>query len=726
MPVTLDARTAARIRIGSSAPFILNKGVVEQIQTPHKPQREDDGTIFVKGFVSMKSEDRHGDNIDPRIFDIDGFMSNPQLFFDHKKWRRKDGNEVNIGRVTSMHAVKVRKKRLDDNRAKFELVDLRGDREVVDTVTEEDFQLKNGDRGLWVVCHVMEPDAVDLVEQGRVNAFSWRGFLFEKSSGERVKADLHEVSLVLVPANQRALFAIGKNFDSPEDYLGESVIVTPQGSAFLLVEQDGVVTVERSREKFVVVWQRDNGMGEDIIRLSDAVHTREEAVTVARKFDASSVVLVMRLTDRDTEFGDPIYEVTDVVQSTSLQRNFGDDTAAAVDKGAISYNRAHRGGTPVAARGRAWDAYEEIRKADVDDLGTMSAWVDPKNANDKTSYRLLHHTAADNCAVVWDGVKSAMEALLDTYSDTQIPKGDRRAVYNHLARHYRDDFDEEPPPFREKISVESVDDEFVSSLTNRMTALQDVSQYDDGRNEDVDMARELTPTEERLLRVNENIVATLASKGASDADSYDDAAKGGDRVGKVEELLEKITDAVKSTAERVDDMSRRVTALEEEKTAADDKQAGGGDEGTGAGGGAAHKSDDDTATAGKGDDSAASGEGRGETDYDYDSSNGGSAGEVALIKALNDLVEKTERMHADIDTVTRRLDRVERQPSRKGSIEDPDDDAAISKSEDEKRAEAVRKSLESLPAEERDELLKRVGRRRLGRRMIPANVGRKP
>ena len=47
---------------------------------------------------------------------------------------------------------------------------------------------------------------------------------------------------------------------------------------------------------------------------------------------------------------------------------------------------------------------------------------------------------------VWRGVAAAMAALKGARGGVDISSADRRGVYNHLARHYRE-FDEEPPEF---------------------------------------------------------------------------------------------------------------------------------------------------------------------------------------------------------------------------------------------------------------------------------------
>jgi phage head maturation protease len=76
-------------------------------------------------------------------------------------------------------------------------------------------------------------------------------------------------------------------------------------------------------------------------------------------------------------------------------------------------------------------------------------WYDQTKPENITSYKLPHHTIREgNLIAIWRGVTAAMGALLGARGGVDLPEGDRRAVYNHLARHYRD-FEREPPEFRE-------------------------------------------------------------------------------------------------------------------------------------------------------------------------------------------------------------------------------------------------------------------------------------
>lgn len=94
-----------------------------------------------------------------------------------------------------------------------------------------------------------------------------------------------------------------------------------------------------------------------------------------------------------------------------------------------------------------WDAGKEVKEADIDDLKLMCTWYDKENADVKGSYKLPHHTAGNHKAV-WHGVAAAMGALLGARGGVNIPDGDRKGVYNHLAKHYKQ-FDKDVPEFKE-------------------------------------------------------------------------------------------------------------------------------------------------------------------------------------------------------------------------------------------------------------------------------------
>lgn len=147
-------------------------------------------------------------------------------------------------------------------------------------------------------------------------------------------------------------------------------------------------------------------------------------------------------------------------------KSVGNGTA---EKGAISYNSAHPDGTPKAPEDEEWDGPAEVAAAEVEDLKVMCAWVDSENADKKGAYKLPHHKASGQHAVVWRGVSAAMAALLGARGGVNIPEGDRRGVYNHLAKHYRE-FDKEPPEFAD---YDLDDPEKIIALVARCYALDE-------------------------------------------------------------------------------------------------------------------------------------------------------------------------------------------------------------------------------------------------------------
>jgi HK97 family phage prohead protease len=111
------------------------------------------------------------------------------------------------------------------------------------------------------------------------------------------------------------------------------------------------------------------------------------------------------------------------------------------DKGVIGYKKY-----PLAPKDESWNGPQQVAAAEVADLKKMCTWVDSENPDIKGSYKLPHHKA-DGYSTVWRGVAAAMGVLLGARGGVNLPEGDRKGVYNHLAKHYRE-FEEEPPEFK--------------------------------------------------------------------------------------------------------------------------------------------------------------------------------------------------------------------------------------------------------------------------------------
>lgn len=194
-------------------PDSLDECTVERVQCSAVFMEKDAvGTdFFVRGFASMNSEDRDGDAIDPTLFDTKTFLANPQLWVNHMLWKDTNGNGHAVGSVVEAVPVKVE---MQQNAKTMDLLYLTG--ESVGKVyraavpTDDLLEMKNGDRGLWVVVKVDTPEVQTAVTERRLNAFSWQGLIHRRKNGAVARIDLFEVSLVNVPAHQRGLLQIGK------------------------------------------------------------------------------------------------------------------------------------------------------------------------------------------------------------------------------------------------------------------------------------------------------------------------------------------------------------------------------------------------------------------------------------------------------------------------------------------------------------------------------------
>lgn len=172
-------------------------------------------------------------------------------------------------------------------------------------------------------------------------------------------------------------------------------------------------------------------------------------------------------------------------------------------KGVIPYKE-----TPKAPEDETWDAGKEVKEADIDDLKVMSAWYDSKNADTKDAYKLPHHKASGSHSVVWKGVAAAMGALRGARGGVAIPAGDKKGVYNHLVKHYKQ-FDKEPPEFRAlddgltyadqaETALAAVDD-----LVTRTKSLADLRRED---------GRDLSDTNRERIKELQESLSTVAKE----------------------------------------------------------------------------------------------------------------------------------------------------------------------------------------------------------------------
>ena len=91
---------------------------------------------------------------------------------------------------------------------------------------------------------------------------------------------------------------------------------------------------------------------------------------------------------------------------------------------------------------KAWDDLSVPEKRHIAGHFAYSKDNPPETFDD---LKLPHHEAKTG-TVVWSGVKAAMGALMGARGGVDV-EGDRKAVYEHLAAHYRQ-FEKEPPELK--------------------------------------------------------------------------------------------------------------------------------------------------------------------------------------------------------------------------------------------------------------------------------------
>jgi HK97 family phage prohead protease len=153
------------------------------------------------------------------------------------------------------------------------------------------------------------------------------------------------------------------------------------------------------------------------------------------KYEAQNIISICKSSVRESWANREMLQILDGLESANLNISRMDK------KGVIPFKSY-----PLASLTATWSGSTEVRKADVNDLKRISTWFDSSSPDVKSSYKLPHHRA-EGFTTVWRGVAAAMGALLGARGGVNIPSGDKRGVYSHLARHY-EQFEKEPPEFK--------------------------------------------------------------------------------------------------------------------------------------------------------------------------------------------------------------------------------------------------------------------------------------
>lgn len=158
--------------------------------------------------------------------------------------------------------------------------------------------------------------------------------------------------------------------------------------------------------------------------------------------------------DFETIEGAPVRNLREVKLWDVSPVNWGMNPATRNLKTTVPYRD-----TGIAAEDVEWSApslgdfadqaWGDLSDDDVKGISSHFAWSANAPAGSFGDLKLPHHQPAkgDVGKAVWAGVQAAMGALMGAPGGVKIPDADRRAVYDHLAKHFVQ-FGKRPPDFK--------------------------------------------------------------------------------------------------------------------------------------------------------------------------------------------------------------------------------------------------------------------------------------
>lgn len=168
---------------------------LNSVFTKELPQADDPvDSIYVAGYASTNDVDRHGDVIPSSVWEkgLENYLKNPIILAYHD-------HDDPCGRMT---------------------------------------EHKVDDKGLWVKARISAAAEVfNLVKDGVLTAFSigFRIIDAEYNAAAEVfmvkELELHEISVVAVPANQNTLFSLSKSFDNEDEYKSFKMQFAPKSES---------------------------------------------------------------------------------------------------------------------------------------------------------------------------------------------------------------------------------------------------------------------------------------------------------------------------------------------------------------------------------------------------------------------------------------------------------------------------------------------------------------
>ena len=231
---------------------------------------------IIEGWASTDDLDRYNEITDPQAFkkSLKTYMKNPVLFFGHESWK------LPIGKIT--------KARIKDN-------------------------------GLWVQAKISESadDVWGLIKEGMLKTFSFGYNLLKYDKDEKSgvltirELDLHEISVVSIPANPEAMIELAKS---------KGINLNHKSMEVNTMEKD-FKTLEEKVDKLnlqMTNFSKDKPMTEDEARKGmTEIHDAIQAIRDAGKDETSTKADLIELQKKS---GDDLIKAVETLQKNIEQK----------------------------------------------------------------------------------------------------------------------------------------------------------------------------------------------------------------------------------------------------------------------------------------------------------------------------------------------------------------------------------------------------------------------
>jgi len=446
----------------------------------------------VTAIVSTADRDRDGEIVDPKGIQLDGYLKNPVLLWAHRYM------DPPIGR-----AMWVKRKK-EGLVAKFEFFSKSQFANEIYQLYREGF-LKAFSIGANENALVIEAYRKGLIQSVQLK---------KDLELEEIEIEDKEEEIIIdadiKPETTENYHRIP--VDDPGKHKGHKIrtitISAKKGiKALYCVDCKKIITYLFDKDKWTMEEARrwvDEHKG--------ILSRYEEKINRSEKMEEKTIVEI-----------DEIYQELDIDEldetqdeEIRLEDEFEIEDLELEEKGVIPYKDLGK-----LPEDTPWNGPAEVREAEVSDLKLMCAWYDSEKPDIKQSYKLPHHKAKGHKAV-WRGVAAAMAALLGARGGVNIPDADRKGVYNHLAKHYKQ-FDKEVPEFREYTETElkamfpELYKEKTEDIDDWKVVLGEVSDIPDKLIQVINMIREqyekiITEKDERIAELKEGRVLSKKNR----------------------------------------------------------------------------------------------------------------------------------------------------------------------------------------------------------------------